>query len=276
VSDELRRSQDSRIGFASTPDFALTSRVRLTNQSVVRAIEPANPNQPITLTSSSSTTGCLKTKKQVHDYRIPLVKGQSVLFSVEARGLDLPVDPVMKLLSPKGAILAEVDDTGPTRDSLIAHTAAEDGEYRLQVKDRYAQGNDRGWYLLTIRNDQADFQLSVATDMVVVTPDKPFELAVKVQRNGKSPEPIGPIAIEAVGLPETVKSAAVVSETTGPTATEIKLSFTTEGKGFTGPVRIVGRSKSATEVERTARTPARLGVSFDTIWLTAIAKPQGN
>lgn len=272
VLDELRRSPENRTGIAFSPDFALAGRVRLTNQSIVEAFEQTDPKQPITITASSSVTGCLKTRRQRDEYRIPLAKGQSVLISVEARGLDLPIDPVMKLLSPSGAVLAEVDDTGSTRDSLIAHTAAEDGEYRVQVRDRYGQGNPRCWYLLTVRNDQSDFQLSVATDAITVTSEKPFEFPVKIQRNGKTPEPVGPITIEAIGLPEGVKAPSVVSEGTGPTAAEVKLTLTTEGKGFSGPIRIVGRSKTPTELERAARTPARLGVSFEAIWLTAIGQ----
>ena len=173
-----------------------------------------------------------------------------------------------------GGVIAEADDTGAMRDSVIAYTAANDGEYRITVGDRFRQGGDRCWYLLTARLDQPDFELSANADAIVVPHDKPAELTIKVQRRGGGPEAIGPIAIRVVGLPEGVVSPEVISETTGPTAGEVKLAFTSNGTAVSGPIRIIGKSNPPTELERTARTPARLDVSFDTIWTTVLEKPK--
>lgn len=275
IMDGMRRSHDARIGFAFSEAFAGATRVRLTPQIVVSAFAAAGAHSvgPRSIQVSSSVSGCLRIRRQVDDYRIPLTKGQQVLISVETSSLDLPLDPVLKLSDPSGTLIAEADDMGSSRDAFIAHTAAMDGEYRLSVRDRFGQGGDRCWYLLTIRNEELDFELSAGADTIVINPDKPAELTVKVKRSGPKNESIGPIAIEAVGLPPGVKSAAVTSEATGATAAEVKLSLTTEGPAFSGPIRIQGKASQPKEVTRFARTPAKLGVAFEAIWLTAIAKP---
>lgn len=273
ILDELRRSQDARIGFAFADNFSGSARVRMTPQTVVSAFADADSSGPRSISPTSSVAGCLRARRQVDEYRIPLSKGQQVFMSVEARSLDLPLDPVMKLSDPSGSAIAEVDDTGPSRDAFIAHTATKDGEYRLTVRDRLSQGGDRCWYLLTIRNEEPDFELAVNADAIVVNPDKPTEFAIKVKRSGPKNESVGPITIEAIGLPADVKSTPAISETTGATAAEVKLSFSSDGPAFSGPIRIQGKANQPKDIERFARTPARLGVAFETVWLTVVAKP---
>ena len=104
---------------------------------------------------------------------------------------------------------------------------------------------------------------------------KPAELPITIVRRGS----VGPIKVEAVGLPSGVTATAVVSEPSGPTAGKVTLSLVANGAAFSGPIRIIGTTSiksSATpakELHRSARTPAKLGATFETIWMTAIAKP---
>ncbi len=270
--EELRRSPETRLGYALSADGTISTRIRQTPLTVVLKSETADSATPMTVPVSSSVTGRLKARRQQDEYLIPLMKGQQVVISVEARSLDVPLDPVMKLADPTGTVVADVDDIGSLRDALIVHTAAHDGDYRLTVSDRFRQGGDRCWYLLTVRLDQPDFDLSANADAIVTTSDKPAELTVKVQRRGTAANPVGPLTIQAVSLPDAVTCAAVVSETTGPTATEVKLTFTSTGAPFSGPVRITGKASSPAEIERAVRTPAHLGVTFETIWLTVVGK----
>ena len=274
VLDDLRRSPDGRIGYAFSVGFPSAARVRLTPFSVILGVKPADAKEPLLVPLSSTVTGCLQSRRQTDEFRVPLTKGQQVVISVESRSLDVTLDPVMKLSDPTGTAIAEVDDSGPSRDSAITHTAAHDGEYRLAISDRFRQGGDRCWYLLTVRSDQPDFELSAATDSVTVPADKPGELTVKVQRRGTPVEAVGPITIQTVGLPDGISAPPVVSEPTGPTATEIKLTFTSSGTAFSGPIRIVGKASQPNEIERSARTPAKLGIAFETIWMTVLEKPK--
>ena len=271
VLDELRRSPEARIGFAFDDNFSRVTRVRLTPQAVMRRLPSTGSKTPMRISVSSSVTGCLDSR-QMDDYNISLLKGQQVVISVESRSLDLPLDPVIKLFEPSGSLVAEVDDTGPSRDSLLVQTATQDGDYRLTVGDRLRLGGERCWYLLTVRLEQPDFELSATAEAIVVTSDKPAELTVKVQRRGTPTDAVGPITIQAIGLPAGVTSPAVNSETTGSTSTEVKLTLSSTGVAFSGPVRIVGKSSQPKEIERLARTPARLGVAFESFWLTVVEK----
>jgi hypothetical protein len=272
--DELRRSPDSRLGFIFAAGQAGSARVRLSPYAAAATLAPSpiDPNNPVVLSLPSSVTGWLKTPRQVDSYRLPLQKGQQVVVSVESRSLDLPLDPVVQLMAPTGAAVAEVDDTGASRDAVLTHVATLDGDYRVTVRDRYGQNGERCLYLVTARLEEPDFELSIAADGLVVPADKPAELAVKVVRRKVPSGTAGPITIEAVALPAGVTAPAVVSEPTGKTAGEVKLAFTSAGTAFSGPIKIVGKATQPIERQRTARTPAKLGVCHDTLWLTVVEK----
>ncbi|WP_373651332.1 PPC domain-containing protein [Schlesneria sp. DSM 10557] len=274
LSDDLRRSPDARIGFASLPDFSLATRVRLTPYPAVTDQPSLEDREPFPVTVPVSLTGCLKRPKVPNRYRLPLQKGQQILISVEARSLDLTLDPVLTLTDPTGAVVADVDDSGPTKDSIIGHTAAHDGDYIVTVGDRFRKGGDRAWYLLTIRNEQADFEVSLASDSIVLEPEKPTEVTVKIIRRASAAEAVGPVTIQAAGLPTSVTGSAVISEPSGPSAGEVKLTLTSNGEAFSGPIRIMGATTMPREIERSARVPGRLGVQLDSVWLTATKKPE--
>jgi len=275
VLDAMRRSPDARLGFVFAPGLAGSARVRLSPHAGAGTVapSPAEPNNPVVLPLSSSVTGCLKRPRHTDVFRIPLQKGQHVIVSVESHDLDLPLDPVVQLADPTGAVVAEVDDSGASRDAVLTHVAARDGDYRVTVSDRYGQGGERCLYLLTARLEEPDFELSVSADALVVPADKPAELTVKVLRRQAPSGTAGPITIQAVELPAGVTAPAIVSEPTGPTAGEVKLAFSAGGPAFSGPIRIVGKASQPNDRQRFARTPAKLGVSFDTLWLTVIGKP---
>ncbi len=274
VLDEFRRSPDARLGFAFVAGQPACARVRLSPYTAAATVahSPIDPNNPVLLPLATSITGCLKTPRQIDAYRLPLQKGQQVIVSVESRSFELPVDPVVQLIAPNGAVVAEVDDSGASRDAVLTHTATLDGDYRVTVRDRYGQSGDRFLYLVTARLEEPDFELSLTADALVVPADKPAELTVKVVRRKAPSGATGPITIEALNLPAGVTVPAVISEPTGATSGEVKLAFTTAGMPFSGPVRIVGKATQPVEKQRTARTPAKLGVCHDTLWLTAIEK----
>jgi len=274
VLDELRRSPDARLGFALAAGQACFARVRLSPFTAAAAVAPSpiDPNNPVVLPLASSMTGCLKTQRQTDTYRLPLQKGQQIVVSVESQSLGLPLDPVVQLIAPNGAVVAEVDDTGASHDAVLTHVATLDGDFRVTVRDRYAQGGTRYLYLLTARLEEPDFDLSLAADALVVPADKPAELTVKVVRRKAPSGTVGPITIEATGLPPGVTAPALVSEPAGPTAGEVKLAFTSIGQAFSGPFKIVGKATQPVEKQRTARTPAKLGICHDTLWLTASEK----
>jgi hypothetical protein len=148
------------------------------------------------------------------------------------------------------------------------YTSGHGIDYTLTVGDRFRQGGERFYYRLTVRRDEPDFELSTTADTVVVTPDKPGELPIKVARRGK----VGAITLQALGLPPGIIAAPVVSASKGATAAAVTLKITTTGPAFSGPIRIVGKTDQPRTIERFVRTPPRLGAAFESIWVTALEK----
>ena len=273
VLGPLRISPDARLGFAFAPQFGGAARVRLVPHPIVSAIGEPNSDNPMRLVPPIAVTGRLGIPREVDDFHVPLLEGQRVVISVESQSLNLPLAPVVRLIDPSGAIVSESNDPTKSREAVITHDVTQDGDYQVMVGDQFRHGGERYFYSLTVRLEEPDFELSASADSIVVTTEKPTEFEVTVQRRGSSNGSIGPITIEAVGLPLGVTAPAVVSEPEGDTAAKVSFQFSTNGVGFfAGPIRIVGTANEPVEIQRTARTPARFSSSSETMWLTAMAK----
>ena len=276
VLGPLRISPDARMGIAFAPHFGGAARVRLAAHPIVTALADPNPDNPLRLVPPIAVTGRLQIPREVDDFHVLLEEGQHVVISVESQSLNLPLAPVVRLIDPSGAVVSEVDNppskSSKLREAVITHVAAQDGDYRLTVGEQYLHGGERYLYILTVRFEEPDFELSASADSIAVSTEKPTEFELTVVRRESPNGSIGPITIEAVGLPPGVTAPAVVSEPTGPTAAKVSLKFSTVGDCFSGPIRIVGTASEPQEIKRVARTPARLATSLETIWLTALVK----
>jgi len=270
--DELRNSGESRIGLVWQAGIAGSARVRLLEFAPLAGLVGGTQEQPAPLPFPACVTGQFTTPRQRLVYTIPLKKGEPILLSCESRSLNLLVDPLVKLVDPTGATVTELDDSGPQQDLAIAHTPAHDGEYKVIVRDRYDQAGPCCAFRLTLRPERPDLELTLATDMITLEPGKAFELPVKLARRGGPGPAIAAVSVALLGLPAHVTCAAVVSEASGPTAGEVKLSLTTEGGAFQGPIRVVGTAVEPAGVVRTARTPAKLGATGEIVWLTVPEK----
>lgn len=266
--NDLRVSPDARPGLALAPDFAGAAQVRLLPDTYKPAASSGEAAGPLSL--PAYLTGLLDKPGKTDVHRIPLQKGQTLIATVESQTLGLRLDPLVQLSDPAGTVVVEVDDAGAMRDPALVHRAAHDGEYRLTIRDRFRHGGERYGYLLTARLEEPDFELSAAGDAFVVTAGKPTEIPIKIQRRSPPEGTVGPITIEALGLPAGVEAAAVVSEPTGSTATEVKLTLTAAGPASSGLFRIVGKASAPRMLERAAHTPAKLGASLDSFWLTVV------
>ncbi len=272
---ELRVHPDSRIGFVNGPHMAGSVRVRIVPFPVVAGISWAKARDPLTIFPPVTTAGRFASAHQIDDYRIPLIVGQTVVITVESRNLESPlIPPEIRLADPEGKIVFDLDPV-PQRflPSVVSHRATVSGDYHLSVRERNLQGHDRFFYRLTARLEEADFELTTSGDSVVVVPEKPTEFPVTIQRRTPADSNLGPISIEAIDLPVGVVASAVISEVSGPTAAKVSLSFSTTGAAFSGKIRVKGTANMPQKLERLARTPAKLGDCFETIWLTAVALP---
>ena len=270
--DELRNSGESRIGLVWQAGIAGSARVRLLGFAPVAGLAGGPVEQPAAVPFPACVTGQFSTPRQRLAYTVPLKKGEPILLSCESRSLNLLVDPLVKLIDPTGATVMELDDSGSQHDLSFAHTPAHDGDYKVIVRDRYDQAGPGCAFRLTVRPERPDLELTLATDAIALELGKPLELPVKLARRGGPGAAIAGVSVSVMGLPAHVTCAAVVSEPTGPTAGEVKLSLTSEGGAFQGPIRVVGTAVEPAGVVRTARTPAKLGATGEVVWLTVPEK----
>lgn len=226
---------------------------------------------PEALSIPGAVTGQLTVPLQRNAHTVAMKKGQRLLVMVQGRSLGSIIDPVIRWIDPMGKVVTEVDDSGSNPDPTLTVAASVDGNYTLQVTDRFGHGGEKYRYLLTVRPEPVEFQLDASADSVVTTKDKPGELTVKIARKG----PVGPITIKVEGLPAGVTAPETVSDTKGPTATSVTLKFTTDGKPYSGPITIVGRAATPAPLSSVAHVPARMGVELETIWLTSVAPASG-
>lgn len=91
-------------------------------------------------------------------YRLRVEAGERLSFEVLTGDLHSPMDPLLRLWSEAGELLAEVDDDPVGPEARFGHRFGQAGDYLLEVRDsRYAAGGD---YLLRI----GDFPLLAHAD----------------------------------------------------------------------------------------------------------------
>jgi len=228
--------------------------------------EPNDAKQAQTITLPIAISGRCDTPGDVDVFAFDAKKGQRIFAKVESRVLGFVTDPVIMLLDSTEKIMTTVDDTDKQRDSELATGISADGRYRLLVRDLYRHGSPRHAYLLTIRVDEADYQLSLAATETVLDEGKSVELPVTIDRRPGFNEEI---AFEVRGLPEGVKVDAPKSAAKGETAKSVKLKLSGGKSPWSGAIQIVGISQGDKKLERIAsgKVVNYLGV-WTQLWLT--------
>jgi hypothetical protein len=267
--NDLNFSAESSLGFASHDLLTSGRRLRLVPFPALLSIDGVIDNAALSIVPPTAVTGCLRFDGQVDRYSIDLKAGDTLLASCEARTLGLPTDPWLQLQDPEGKIVADVDDSAGTRDSLIRHAIKTDGLYTIIVMDRFRKGSHRNFYLLTAHLEQADFRLIAQSDRVIATPEKPAELPIQVVRSGAA----GPIRLFVDPLPEGVTAEPVESLVEGESAKQVTLRLSSDGAGFSGPIRIVGQMEQPRPLRRIAASTVSSDASFRYVWLTALPLP---
>ncbi|MFH1302834.1 MAG: PPC domain-containing protein [Planctomycetota bacterium] len=195
------------------------------------------------LTVPTTVTGKIAEPEEIDVYHFPAKKGEKFSFRVDSHALGYPLDAHLKLFDAAGKLLKEIDD--PVRnhfDARMDYVIPADGEYRLQVTDRFQHGGTRYVYLLSILPTEADFALTTPEEQYTLTTGgKPLEIEVTIDR--QSPRFSDDIEISLVGLPVGVTCAPVVSKVKEKTEKSLKLKL--EAKPdvvFQGPLVIQGVS----------------------------------
>ncbi|MGE0760677.1 MAG: PPC domain-containing protein [Pirellulaceae bacterium] len=233
---------------------------------------------PRELPVPASVTGWLSVPQQRDRYILAAVKGHKYRVRVESRGLGFDTDPAIRLTDSAAKRLDENDDAEGGRDASLVFTAPTNGNYHIEVRDVHGLSGPRHVYRLSLQDAVPDFALRVEGDSYIVTAGEKVEIPVTVTRVEGLQEPV---TIQAVGLPEGVEAAAVVSEKSGASAKAVKLVITVPaGVGpVSGPIRIEGFT-DAMGAEGAVVHPLRRAASYvlkewnaarTDVWLTVKA-----
>ena len=253
----------------SDPQLAGVATVAVEPHDTLVESEPNEPESPQTIALPTTITGRIERPGDVDAYSFEGKKGQPLVFQLESRELGYPLDAVIEVTDAAGKSLARVDDTGDTRDPLVAFSPPADGPFRVVVSDLNRQGSSRHVYRLRATKAAPSYKVSADTHAYTVSPDKPGEITLSVERqNGFAEE----IAFTVTGLPEFVTAAPATSAAEGDSAKAVKLSLASSGGPFSGPIRIQGQATGASKLSRTATTaiPNHTARAAD-LWLTATA-----
>ncbi|MEX2120883.1 MAG: PPC domain-containing protein [Pirellulales bacterium] len=239
------------------------------------AILEAEPNpfdQPQPIELPVTVTGRIDPPRDRDVWRFAAVKGQTLLFRIESRGLGYPLDPVLELFDTGDQSLARVDDSGGDRDAELSFAVPADGQYRLVVSDLYEHGGPRYLYRLRAVVGRPDFSLTVAGHAFTLVPGEPLEIPLAIDRQRGFAEEI---ALEVQGLPAGVSVSEAKSLAGDDSAKAVKLTLTGGAEAFSGPIRIVGRSAGAAPLVRIGEAPLPgRDHRIRDVWLT-VRPPRG-
>lgn len=253
---------DPAMGVHPIPGFELDQLPRPVG--TVHREDPAA--ESLTVSLPATVSGAIESAGDRDRYRFTATKGQSIRFQATARSLGSLADVVLRLLKADGSELKQVDDTEKAADPHWTHAIPADGEYLVEVADRFRFGSDQHFYALTMQVTAPEFTLSIPANRYIAEATKPVEIPVTITRQGLSV----PMTITVNGLPAGVTCETVTSAPEGETskAVTLKLVVTPEAATFSGPLRIVGRI-TGPDSEQAATAPIE-GVEARTaaVWLT--------
>jgi hypothetical protein len=134
-------------------------------------------------------------------------KGKAIRFEVKARRFGSPLqsslDSVLDVMTPKGEVLANNDDTFG-KDAALVFTPPADGDYILRIRDLNSKGGETAIYYLEADWAQPDFTLRCDPDKAMIGPGSSTAWYVHITRsNGFA----GPVRVEVNGLPDGITAS---------------------------------------------------------------------
>lgn len=196
--------------FRGRYDFVYRIRVEEQPSDTPQAVRPAFPD-PVPFQADGEAepdgsaappqqvpSGCLVSGRigrpgDVDVFRFPGGAGEEIVAEVYARRAGSPLDSLLRILDPGGAVLAVSDDFEDKAAGLVTHQADSylrlrlpaSGAYGVQVSDAQRHGGDAYAYSLRIGPPQPSFTLLTAKSAVSLLPGGTGVLAVQaVRRDG--------------------------------------------------------------------------------------------
>lgn len=144
-------------------------------------------------------TGRFQKSDDVDFYLFSAKKGQKL--SIEAQTLDFYSPTLVYMIVRNGKTGAEIAKSNPQvpppGDQKIDFTAADDGDYLLEVQHLHFAGGPSESYRITLRPPVSGFDVNLVNDRVDVAPSGTAAIPVQIVRKGYT----GPIELSAVSHP---------------------------------------------------------------------------
>jgi hypothetical protein len=251
--------------------LAGTVNVRIEPHRCLVEAEPNDRKKPQAITLPMTISGRIDPAGDVDVFEFAAKKGERLLFRAEARSVGSLLDPVLRLTDAAGKSLAQADDSSSgkagAREAELSFNVSQDGTFRIEVRDLGGSGGPRHFYRLRATRAEPDYTLTVATDRFTLTPGKPLDIPVTVERhNGFA----GDVEVTVEGPPEGVTAAPVKSS--GAAGKTITLRLEAKTGAVSAAFRIVGHVGGRTDLRKTATAAAAPFAPTSHLWLSVTKK----
>jgi len=267
---EVGTTEERDVVTLSHPDIANVVEIPVIAHPSLTEQTSSDPKFRQPLPVPSTVTGRIDQPGDDDLYEFTAKKGQTLRIRVEARKLGTPLDPFIRLTDSKGAVVNEVDDQGrDERDPQLSLTPPSDGTYQVMIRDLHREGGMDYVYRLSIETLEPDYQLTLKSDRVNLTPGKPGKVEVAIDRkNGFK----GTIEVALAGEAEGVSAPPVKSEQGKPSAKTVTLTVTATDKAKSGTLQVVGKVAESPTLVRRAHAPIEgfSGVTTDQGWISIL------
>lgn len=145
--------------------------------------------------------GVLSKPKEVDRYKWTAKKGDRINFKVEAQQLQFTPDAVLRITRPDDVLLRLVDDVKPYTDPVYLAAAPLDGDYKIEIWDRFRRGGPEFQYHLVMEEPAPDYNATADKDAYILKAGEELSLTLKFARLNAHKLPIN---VELDGLPEGV------------------------------------------------------------------------
>lgn len=257
---EIQKSEQA-FGFA-LPEIPASHRLAVT--SAIPVVIPAAPTSPpsvISLPAAISGNICFPQQKDRVEF--DAVKDAKWTLKLESRALGFPLDAVLTIEDAEtGKQLVTKDDNAKNPDPIIQWTVPTDGRYRVSVADINGAATDNNLYRLEIVSETPSFKATVADTSFTGKITEPLEIPIKVERLAGFDQPIE-FTLEPATA-EGFEAKAVISETTGETAKEVKLVLTCSTAGV-AQFRVIAKVGETRENDQPVTDTTH---GLDDLWIT--------
>jgi hypothetical protein len=253
------------------PRLAGTLSVLVEPHRCLTEVEPNDRQRPQAVTVPVTISGRIDPPGDVDVFEFAAKKGERLTFRADARSVGSLLDPVLRLTDAAGKALARADDStggkAGARDAAVSFTAPQDGKFRVEVRDLGGHGGPRHFYRLRATRAEPDYALTVAADRFTLTPGKPLDIPVTVERrNGFD----GEVEVAVEGLPEGVTAAPVKSS--GAAGKSVTLRLEAKAGAAPAAFRVVGKVAGRADPGRSATAAVAPFAPTPHLWLSVAAR----